>query len=206
MGKLVVGPADCEARSAIQVRTLQRRAAFIGSLVAAVGIAWLAASHNDFHLLTAFPTVVALCGAVIFLLAFVVRGNGGEWLAILGAMTLATGWVLASQRGDGSWRTWIFAWPAVFPVSVGVGMTVFGGVRKRGTHVAGLVYAAVGVAAYLFGAAAYQILVGKTNVYRIVDWKAKWTVRLDSATPIALTVVGVVLLGIGFIRLGRRAR
>jgi hypothetical protein len=159
MTRTVVRPEDCESAPVRPILARQRRWVFVSALVSASGISWWVI-RAWFTWRSAWPAVISIGGAVLFVLAFLVQRNGGEWLALLGAMAAAAGTVLALQRVNGQWQTWMFAWPAVFPFSAGVAMIVFGLARWPGdtTAVAGVAYAVAGVVAYGFGAGIYEIV------------------------------------------------
>ena len=108
-------------------------------------------------------------------------------MASVGGIVTMAGVVLAVQEATGLYQTWAYAWALVAPGGVGVGLTVYGLLARRGDDLrAGLATLFVGVVLFLVGFLFFEGVLGLSG-----DQLADWT---DVAVPLALVGIGVVVL------------
>ena len=133
-------------------------AVIIGAALILLGAVALAAQLLGFDLgRVGWPTWIVAGGVVLFLLAFLVGGEGGIGLAILGGMIAMTGLILYWQEATGAWASWAYAWALIAPGAVGVAMILYGlAERRRDLVDGGLGAAAVGIGLFLVGALFFE--------------------------------------------------
>ncbi len=134
-----------------------------------------------------WPIWIIVPGVALVLGAVAVGGSGGAGMASVGGIVTMAGVVLAVQEATGLHQTWAYAWALVAPGGVGVGLTVYGLLARRGDDLrAGLVTLVVGVVLFLVGFLFFEGVLGLSG-----DRFADWT---DVAVPLALVGIGVVVL------------
>jgi len=134
-----------------------------------------------------WPIWIIVPGVALILGAVAVGGSGGAGIAAVGGIVTMVGVVLAVQEATGLYETWAYAWALVAPGGVGVGLTVYGLLTRRGADLrSGLATLFVGVVLFLVGFLFFEGVLGLSG-----DQLAGWT---DVAVPLALVGIGLVIL------------
>lgn len=93
----------------------------IGYGLIGLGLLFLSTVIFGYSIFDLWPFFIIVPGVVMFLLAQ--RGNGPSGLAVPGAITAGTGFILLYQYMTGHWESWAYAW-ALYPVFTGIGLSV----------------------------------------------------------------------------------
>jgi hypothetical protein len=134
-----------------------------------------------------WPIWIIVPGLALILGAVVVGDSGGAGMASFGGIVLMTGVVLAVQEANDLYRTWAYAWALVAPGGVGVGLSIYGLLARRGDDLrAGLVALFVGIVLFLVG---FLFFEGVLNLSG--DQFAAWT---EAAVPLALVGIGILVI------------
>ncbi len=134
-----------------------------------------------------WPIWIIAPGIALLLGAVAVGGSGGAGMATAGGIVTMVGVVVAAQEAEDLHQTWAYAWALVAPGGIGVGLTVYGLLTRRGDDLrSGLGALFVGVVLFLVGFLFFEGVVGLSG-----DRFASLT---DVAVPLALVVIGVVVL------------
>jgi hypothetical protein len=139
-----------------------------------------------------WPIWIIVPGIALILGAVAVGGSGGAGIASVGGIVTMVGVVLAAQEAADLYQTWAYAWALVAPGGVGVGLTVYGILTGRGDDLRnGLGALFAGVVIFLVGFLFFEGVVGLSG-----DRFAGLT---EVAVPLALVVIGVVIIIAAFI-------
>lgn len=134
-----------------------------------------------------WPIWIIVPGVALVLGAVAVAGTGGAGMASVGGIVTMVGVVLAVQEAAGLYQTWAYAWALVAPGGVGVGLTVFGLLARRGDDLrSGLAALFVGAVIFLVGFLFFEGVIGLSD-----DRFAGLT---DVAVPLVLVGIGVLVL------------
>jgi hypothetical protein len=125
-----------------------------------------------------------IASGLIFFAAMFVAGKSTGYLAIPGSIITMVGLILLYQGLTNRWETWAYTW-ALIPLSVGIGMWIFGKfsdleeLRRAGRHVAN-----VGLVLFIVFGVFFELLIGisGTNVAGDLKW------------PLALIALGIYLV------------
>ncbi len=134
-----------------------------------------------------WPAWVILPGIALILGALAVGGSGGSGMAAVGGIVTMVGVVLAVQEAYDLYATWAYAWALVAPGGVGLGLTVYGLLARRGDDLrGGLGALLVGLVIFLVGFLFFEGVIGLSGR------------RLGNLTevvvPLAIIGIGVVVL------------
>ncbi len=167
--------------------------ALLGLVLLVVGGAYLAARLAGIDLvLLGWPAFVIVPGLGLFALAFVVGGPGGAGLATVGAVITTTGVILAVQRATGLWATWAYAWALVAPGSVGLGLVLYGVLRRQPALARGGLWSAVaGLVLFLVGLLFFEGFLGLSG-RRIGGF--------DVVAAVLVIVLGAAIIVLGLAR------
>lgn len=139
-----------------------------------------------------WPIWIIVPGVALVLGAVAVGGTGGSGMATAGGIVTMVGVVLAVQEAADLYQTWAYAWALVAPGGVGVGLTVYGLLTRRGDDLrSGLGALFVGVVIFLVGFLFFEGVIGLSG--------ERFGNLADIAVPLALVVIGVVVLVGAFI-------
>jgi hypothetical protein len=134
-----------------------------------------------------WPIWIIVPGLALILGAVAVGGSAGAGTASVGGIVLMTGIVLAVQEANGLYQTWAYAWALVAPGGVGVGLTVYGLLARRGDDLrAGLTTLFVSIVLFLVGFLFFEGVVGLSG-----DRFAEVT---EVAVPLLLVCLGVLII------------
>jgi hypothetical protein len=134
-----------------------------------------------------WPIWIIVPGIALILGAVTVGGSGGAGIASVGGIVLMTGVVLAVQEANGLYQTWAYAWALVAPGGVGVGLTVYGLLARRGDDLrAGLTTLFVGIVIFLVGFLFFEGVLGLSG-----DRFAEVT---EVAVPLLLVCLGALVI------------
>lgn len=125
-----------------------------------------------------WPLFIILPGAALIITGLLSRSGSGDWMVISGSLASATGFILLYQNSTGHWQSWAYAWPLVFPGSVGAGKFMAGLIKGREDAVRsgrGLMF--WGVIIFLAGLVFFEFLVGISG-YGIKNIGRYWPVIL----------------------------
>jgi hypothetical protein len=180
------------------VRPTERRGGvMLGIVLIALGAFFLADRFVGFDLgQYGWPLFVIVPGLLLFaggLATPDVRAGAG--LATAGGITTMVGLVLAVQNATGLWATWAYAWALVGPGGTGVGLFLYGLLRRQSDLVvAGA--RTIGVALALFAAFGlfFEGFIGLSGEPFLVG---------SEVFPVVLIVAGLILVGLSVLR-GRR--
>jgi hypothetical protein len=164
----------------------------LGALLVVVGaIALLARAMgwtDSLRVGDAWTLLIALPGAVLFLLAFVVVPPRGVAFAIIGSILMAVGATMWVQQSLDRYDTWAYAWALVGPTAAGLGLLVYGLAVRAGDLVAtGLRVGLVGLALFLVGMWYFEPIL--TEGRQPIDLETWW--------PVILVAVGVLVALVG---------
>ncbi len=99
---------------------------------------------------SAWPLWLIVPGVAMVIGSFAIPPRGGLGLAIPGAILTMLGSVLWVQAATGLYSTWAYAWALVVPTGPGLGMLLYGLVRRDGELARdGLRTTLVGVALFI---------------------------------------------------------
>jgi hypothetical protein len=79
-----------------------------------------------------WPLYVIVPGVVLLVLGLAIPNEAGLGMAIPGGIITAVGLLLAYQEYNDAYASWAYAWTLVAPGSVGVSMTLYGLLHRRG--------------------------------------------------------------------------
>jgi hypothetical protein len=134
-----------------------------------------------------WPIWIIVPGLALILGAVAVGGSGGAGIASVGGIVLMTGIVLAVQEANGLYQTWAYAWALVAPGGVGVGLTVYGLLARRGDDLrAGLTTLFVSIVLFLVGFLFFEGVVGLSG--------NRFAEVTEVAVPLLLVCLGVLVV------------
>jgi hypothetical protein len=179
----------------------QRLGGFIalGALLVVAGIGAFAARQAGIDPIGAvadagWPFFVIGPGVALLIAALLQRPPKGLGFAIAGGIVTTVGLVLFYQQETGHWESWAYAWALVGPGAAGVSMLLYGllfGEQKL--VVAGLRLALLAGVLFTVGFWYFETIFDTGSVPFDVDmW---W--------PVALVVLGAVVLVVGLLNTGR---
>ncbi len=103
-----------------------RSSAVIGLMLVAVGALLLVGQFLKIDLWRfIWPLFVLIPGVILFALT-VSAGRSAAILAIPASIVTMTGLLLLYQSVTGHWESWAYAWALIFPVSLGIGLSIAG--------------------------------------------------------------------------------
>jgi hypothetical protein len=138
-----------------------------------------------------WPLFIIVPGVLILAWGVSMTGREGVGLAIGGGITTIVGLILAFQNATGLWATWAYAWALVGPGGPGVGMIAWGmahGDRKLVSD--GVRTLATGLVLFAGFGLFFEGVIGLSGPPFLTS----------DAGPIALIVLGVIVLGAAFLR------
>jgi hypothetical protein len=170
----------------------------LGILLIALGGFFLAERYAGFDLgHYGWPLFVIVPGLLLFAGALATPDvRAGAGLATAGGITTMVGLVLAVQNATGLWATWAYAWALVGPGGSGVGLFLYGLLRRRSDLVtAGA--RTIGVALALFAGFGlfFEGVIGLSGEPFLAG---------SEVFPVVLIAAGVVLVALSVAR-GRRS-
>ena len=167
----------------------------IGLILVVAGAVILVGRLTDLSLgASAWPLWLIVPGVAMVIGSFAIPPRGGLGLAIPGAILTMVGVVLWFQASTGLYATWAYAWALVAPTGVGLGMLLYGLVRRDGELVRdGLRTTLVGLGLFIGFGLFFEGVLGLSG-----DPFA----NAREILPVASIVLGVVLVLAAFT--GRR--
>jgi hypothetical protein len=170
----------------------------VGLILIVIGGLFLAERQLGFQVgRFGWPLFVIVPGIVLLAGSLAAGPREGTGLAIAGGITTMVGVVLAVQNATGLWATWAYAWALVGPGGTGLGLAVYGLVRRQPDVVAsGVRSLGVGLALFAIFGIFFEGVIGLSGPPFL---------RESDFLPIALVGLGVVLLGWGLLRGRARA-
>jgi hypothetical protein len=161
-----------------------------GVILVIIGGAFLVARLVDFELRAeTWPIWVVAPGVALLVAAFAMGGRGGVGFAVPGAIVTTVGLVLWVQEALDVYATWAYAWALVAPGSVGLALLAYGlFIGDREMASGGLTAMVTGVGLFLVFGLFFEGIIGLSG-NRIEG--------LDTALPVAVVALGVVLLVAG---------
>ena len=138
-----------------------------------------------------WPLFIVVPGVLILAWGVSISGREGIGLAIGGGITTVVGLILAVQNLTGLWATWAYAWALVGPGGPGIGMVAWGlahGDRSLVTN--GLRTLATGIVLFAGFGLFFEGVIGLSGPPFLTS----------DAGPVALIVLGIVVLGAAFVR------
>ena len=163
----------------------QRNALLIGVALILLGAVALAVQAGGIRV--AWPAWIIGPGIALLLGALAIGGPGGSGMATAGGIVTMVGVVLAVQDAYGLYQTWAYAWALVAPGGVGVGLTVYGLLMRRGRDLrAGLGALGVGIVIFLVGFLFFEGVINLSN--------GRFGELTGVAVPLLLVGLGVIVL------------
>jgi Putative auto-transporter adhesin, head GIN domain len=155
----------------------------IGTLLIAFGALVFLGEIFKATLSDFWPFFIIAAG-LMFFLAMVLAGRSTGYLAIPGSIITTIGLILLFQNLTNRWESWSYAW-ALIPLSVGVGMWIFGkfsdlgDLRRAGRHVIN-----IGLVLFIVFGVFFELLIGISGTNRSNN--LMW--------PLALVALGIYLI------------
>jgi hypothetical protein len=142
----------------------------------------------------AWPLWIIVPGAAMLVGSFAIPPRGGLGLAIPGAIVTMVGLVLWVQEAYDLYATWAYAWALVAPTGPGLGMLLYGLVKRDGGLARdGLQTTVVGLGLFLGFALFFEGVLGLSGP-RLAG--------LDEVLPIVVIALGALLVVLSLV--GRR--
>jgi len=134
----------------------------------------------------AWPFVIIIPGALMFMSSFLFERRAGLTVAIFGAMVTTVGGILMLQNLFDLYASWAYAWALIAPTSVGVAKMIYGALRGLGDEFRnGLSLSGIGFAMFIIGGFFFEVVIG-INGFR---FGAAW-----QCWPVLLIGLGMILL------------
>lgn len=144
----------------------------------------------------AWPLWILVPGLALLAGSFAIPSRGGLGMAIPGAIVAVVGIVLLVQQTYGLYATWAYAWALVVPTGPGLGMLLYGLVRRdRPLAADGFRTTLVGLALFVGFGLLFEGVVGVSG-HRIE--------HLDEVLPYAAIGLGLLLVVLSMLGGGRR--
>ncbi len=138
-----------------------------------------------------WPIFVIVPGILVLGWGVSMSGREGIGLAIGGGITLIVGLILAVQNLTGLWATWAYAWALVGPGGPGLGMIAWGLAHGDRSVVGnGLRTLATGIVLFAGFGLFFEGVIGLSGPPFLTS----------DAGPVALIVLGIVVIGAAIIR------
>ena len=166
----------------------QRGTLVVGAFLVLLGVFFLVSERfgTDFGRY-GWPILVIVPGVFLLLMGLAIPHEGGLGAAIPGGIITSVGLVLAFQDATSTYASWAYAWALVAPGSVGVTLTLFGLLHRRGDLLdAGLRTAATGLGLFIGFGLFFE------NVLNIEGSNANTTLR--DALPLMAVGLGAVIV------------
>jgi hypothetical protein len=182
----------------VAARPIERRGGvMLGIVLIALGAFFLAERYAGLDLgHYGWPLFVIVPGLLLFAGALATSDvRAGAGLATAGGITTMVGLVLAVQNATDLWATWAYAWALVGPGGSGVGLFLYGLLRRQSDLVtAGA--RTIGVALALFAGFGlfFEGVIGLSGEPFLAG---------SEVFPVVLIAAGVVLVALSVVR-GRR--
>ena len=173
-----------------------RGAMIFGVVLILLGALFLAERFLDINLgKYGWPLFIVVPGVLLFLAGLAAPRREGAGLATAGGVVTAVGLVLAVQNATDAWATWAYAWALVAPGGAGLGLALYGLIRRMPDLVtAGLRSLGAGLGLFVGFGLFFEGVIGLSGDPFLVG---------SDYLPIALIGVGLLLLVWGVLR-GRR--
>lgn len=171
----------------------------LGVILVVIGGLILVSHLADLSLTTiTWPLWLVVPGVAMLVGSFFIPPRGGVGLAIPGAMLAIVGLIVWVQQIYGLWATWAYAWALVAPTGVGLGMLLYGLVRRDGELAAdGLRTTLVGIGLFLGFALFFEGVIGLSG---------QPIANLDQILPYAVIGLGILLVVLSFFGGGEHRR
>ena len=168
----------------------QRGALVIGLGLILIGAAAVLVQVGGVRL--EWPAWIILPGLALLVGAFAVGGSNGSGMAAVGGIVTMVGVVLAVQETYDLYQTWAYAWALVAPGGVGLGLTIYGLLARRGDDLrGGLGALGVGIVIFLVGFLFFEGVIDLSD--------GRFSAFTDLAVPLLLVGIGAVILVGAFI-------
>jgi hypothetical protein len=139
-----------------------------------------------------WPLFVIIPGLAILGASLVSGGRDASGLAVAGGIVTTVGLILLVQNATGLWATWAYAWALVGPGGTGLGLLLFGLVRRRPDSVSsGLRSLGAGLGLFAVFGLFFEGVIGLSGEPFLLG---------SDILPVALIVLGGVFLGLGVFR------
>lgn len=171
----------------------------VGLLLVGLGAVLFLAQITEVDLLSVtWPFFIIVPGLVMFV-AMVMGGKRAAGLAVPASIVTTVGLILLYQNTFDHWESWSYAWTLIFPTAVGVGLAIRGvwGDNPDSVRV-GMRMAAVGLIIFVIAGAFFEFVL---NISGLADSTAAAIVGAA-----ALIAAGIIVIGWGALRPGRRIR
>ena len=103
-----------------------------GVILVVVGGLFLASEQFGVSLSVYWPLYVIVPGVALWTIGLILPHEGGMGMAIPGGMVATVGLILAFQNSTDSYSSWAYAWSLVAPGSVGMTMSLWAALHRRG--------------------------------------------------------------------------
>ena len=138
-----------------------------------------------------WPLFVIVPGVLILAWGVSMTGREGVGLAVGGGITTVVGLILAVQNATGLWATWAYAWALVGPGGTGLGLIAYGLTHNDRGHLwSGLRSLGSGLVLFVAFGLFFEGVIGLSGPPFLTS----------DAGPVALIVLGVVVLGVAVLR------
>jgi hypothetical protein len=138
-----------------------------------------------------WPLFVIVPGVLILGWGVSMTGREGVGLAVGGGITTVVGLILAVQNATGLWATWAYAWALVGPGGTGLGLIAYGLTHNDRGHLwSGLRSLGSGLVLFVAFGLFFEGVIGLSGPPFLTS----------DAGPVALIVLGVVVLGVAVLR------
>jgi hypothetical protein len=138
-----------------------------------------------------WPLFVIVPGVLILVWGVSIVGREGVGLAVGGGITTVVGLILAVQNATGLWATWAYAWALVGPGGTGVGLLAYGLTHRDGGHIrSGLRSLGSGLVLFVAFGLFFEGVIGLSGQPFLTA----------DAAPVALIVLGIVVIGAALFR------
>ncbi len=105
------------------------------------------------------PFYLIVMGMFFFATAIEAESKLGEWLASLSWTLNMLGFVLFYQYLTENLQSWIYIWPLIFPVGIGLGQVCYGGVKaKKEPFERGKVLTQIGLGIFILVFVVFKLL------------------------------------------------
>src|SRR5262245_48093808 len=167
-----------------------------GVILILLGLLFLAEQVLDINLgRYGWPLFILVPGVLLFLAALAAAPREGAGLASAAGIVTMVGLVLAVQNVTDAWATWAYAWALVAPGGVGLGLALYGLIRRMPDLVsAGLRSLGAGLGLFVGFGLFFEGVIGLSGDPFLVG---------SDYLPIALIATGLAFLVWGVFR-GRR--
>lgn len=171
----------------------RRGSAAVGIVLIVLGGLFLAERAFDVDIgRYGWPLFVIVPGVLLLGASLVIGGREASGLAVAGGITTTVGLILAVQNATDQWATWAYAWALAGPGGTGLGLVLFGLIRRYPEFVSsGLRSLGAGLGLFAAFGLFFEGVIGLSGEPFVIG---------SDILPIALIALGVALLGLSLVR------